>query len=84
MKRIINALERITDLAARARLVVQIRRVETELSDNIDSLPLVEGPIGRMALLARRDELSMQLCRLRGEYRRRFSAPGDVQIDTLA
>ena len=84
MKRIINALERIADLVARIVLVAQIRRVETELSDNIDSLPLVEGPIGRMALLARRDELSMQLCRLRGEYRRRFSAPGDVQIYTLA
>ena len=79
-----SSARRVSDLAARALLVFQIRQIETELSDNIESLPLVEGPIGRMALLARRDELSLQLCRLRGEYRRRFSAPGDVQIYTLA
>lgn len=79
-----TAARRVGDVFAKALLDFQIRCVETDLHDNIESLPLVQGAVGRMALLARRDELSLQLCRLRGQYRQRFSAPGDVRIYTLA
>jgi len=62
--------------AAKAFLTYQIRSVEAELSGNHEAYPYIADPVVKAAILARRDELEMRLCKLRGEYIARFTKPG--------
>jgi len=70
--------------AAKAFLTYQIRSVDAELRGNHEAFPHIADPQVQAAMLARRDELSMKLCELRGEYRARYSKPGQVSIYGVA
>lgn len=70
--------------AAKAFLTYQIRSVEAELHGNHEAFPYIEDPLVQSAMLARREELSLRLCKLRGEYRTRFTKPGQVSVFRVA
>jgi len=70
--------------AAKAFLTYKIRSIEAELSGNHEAYPYIADPLVQAAMLARRNELSLRLCKLRGEYRARFTKPGQVSVFRVA
>jgi len=70
--------------AAKAFLTYKIRSIEAELSGNHEAFPYIEDALVKAAMLARREELSLRLCNLRGEYRERFTKPGQTSIYGIA
>lgn len=84
IKTLTHAGARLKRTAAKAFLTYQIRSVEAELHGNHEAFPYIEDALVKAAMLARREELSLRLAKLRGEYRERFSKPGQVSVFRVA